>query len=206
MAVNINPSGDELFIQKEVLELLSNKSKTVFTRTDTGELFIKENQNKNSHLTEKEQFQGKCLEGESLISTFTVQQKFKQDNIFTNILNWQFLNLNPYSMVSPKPRKLTDKNLSLASNGSNLAEYLLSIYKLDSNVFDGIVETLQYILPYARYLQANVTSELEHHVYLQLTENNFKLPTWLLSTGTLRILALLAVLRHPKPAPLIVIE
>lgn len=206
MAVNINPSGDELFIQKEVLELLSNKPKTVFTRTDTGEFFIKANQSKNLNLLEKDKFQGKCLDGESLISTFTVREHFKQDDIFTDILNWQFLNLNPSSMVVPKPRKRTSKNLRLASDGSDLAEYLLSIYKLDNNVFNGIVETLQYILPYARDLQASVTSEFERNVYLQLTENNFKVPAWLFSTGTLRILALLAVLRHPKPAPLIVIE
>jgi predicted ATPase len=51
-----------------------------------------------------------------------------------------------------------------------------------------------------------MASELERNVYLQLTESNFKIPGWLLSTGTLRILALLAILRHPEPAPLIVIE
>ncbi|BAZ16420.1 hypothetical protein NIES4071_82960 [Calothrix sp. NIES-4071] len=206
MAVTIDSSKDELFIQKETLEILFNKSKTVFTRTDTGEFSIKGKQNKNLDITEKYKFQGKCLDGQSIISTFTVRENFQEYDIFTNILNWQFLNLNPYSMVSPNPRKLTNKNISLASDGSNLAEYLLSIYRLDSNVFDGIVETLQYIVPYARDLQANVTSELERNVYLQLTENNFKLPTWLFSTGTLRILALLAVLRHPQPAPLIVIE
>ncbi len=39
-----------------------------------------------------------------------------------------------------------------------------------------------------------------------MTEGNFKIPGWLLSTGTLRILALLALLRHPEPPPLIIIE
>ena len=63
-------------------------------------------------------------------------------------------------------------NILLASDGSDLAEYLLSIYKLDNNVFNGIVETLQYILPYAHDLQASVTSEFERNVYLQLTEND----------------------------------
>ena len=33
-----------------------------------------------------------------------------------------------------------------------------------------------------------------------------KIPGWLLSTGTLRILALLACLRHPDPPPLLVVE
>ncbi len=39
-----------------------------------------------------------------------------------------------------------------------------------------------------------------------MTEGNFKVPGWLLSTGTLRILALLALLRHPKPPPLVIEE
>src|SRR5947208_8275222 len=39
-----------------------------------------------------------------------------------------------------------------------------------------------------------------------MTEEDFKVPGWLLSTGTLRILAILAALRHPKPPPLLVIE
>ncbi len=32
------------------------------------------------------------------------------------------------------------------------------------------------------------------------------MPGWLFSTGTLRVLALFALLRHPEPPPLIVIE
>ena len=51
-----------------------------------------------------------------------------------------------------------------------------------------------------------LTSELDRSIYPQLTEGNFKVPGWLLSTGTLRILALLALLRHPEPPPLIIIE
>jgi predicted ATPase len=39
-----------------------------------------------------------------------------------------------------------------------------------------------------------------------MTEEDFKVPGWLLSTGTLRILALLACLRHPDPPPLLVVE
>jgi len=202
MAITIDPSGDELFIQKETLNISSNNFKARFIRGDTGEFSINETEKPDANLI----YQGKCLDSESLISTFVVRERIKQDDIYTNILNWQFMNLNPYLMGSPKPRKRTSKYINLASDGSNIAEYMLSIYKLDQDVFEGIVETIKSILPYTRDLQASVTSELERNVYLQLTEGNFKLPSWLLSTGTLRILALLAVLRHPQPAPLIVIE
>jgi predicted ATPase len=39
-----------------------------------------------------------------------------------------------------------------------------------------------------------------------LTEEDFKIPSWLLSTGTLRVMALLAGLRHPTPPPLLIVE
>src|SRR5436853_1400735 len=62
------------------------------------------------------------------------------------------------------------------------------------------------IVPHSQDLQIAFTSELGRTVYLQLTEGDFKVPGWLLSTGTLRIVALLALLRHPTPPPLIIIE
>lgn len=122
------------------------------------------------------------------------------------VLSWQFLMLSPETMGKPRPRQRATSRISLARDGSNIAEYLLSIRELDRAAFDGIVDTLRYVLGYAKELQPKVTSELQRSVYLELTEQKFKVPGWLLSTGTLRILALLAVLRHPQPPPLLVIE
>ena len=82
----------------------------------------------------------------------------------------------------------------------------MEIRRVDPGAFEGILEILHYVLPYARDLQPALTSELQRAVYLQLTEKNFKVPGWLLSTGTLRLVALLALLRHPDPPPLIVVE
>ena len=39
-------------------------------------------------------------------------------------------------------------------------------------------------------IQAALTSELERKSYLQMSERDFKVPGWMLSTGTLRVLAL----------------
>ncbi len=119
---------------------------------------------------------------------------------------WQFLALVPQGMGQPIPQTRTGEWLRLARNGSNIAEYLLDIRNRDLRAFEGIVETLSYVLDYAQDLQPAITSELERNVYLQLVEGQVKLPGWLLSTGTLRLLALLAVLRHPEPPPLIIIE
>ena len=120
--------------------------------------------------------------------------------------SWQFLNMNTFLMGNPIPQRRTGGEIVLAKDGSNIAEYLLAIREASPEVFEGIIETLQYVLPYAQDLQPSLTSELERLVYVQLSEEDFKVPGWLLSTGTLKLLALLAVFRNPNPSPLIVIE
>lgn len=126
--------------------------------------------------------------------------------IAQHVRDWQFLSLQPERMGLPVPQQRTGGRVRLARDGSNVADYLLDIQRLDSNALEGIVRTMTYVLPYARDLQPSLTSELERKAYLQLTEGNFKIPGWMLSTGTLRVLALLAVLRHPTPPPLVVVE
>ena len=122
------------------------------------------------------------------------------------LAHWQFLSLSPDRMGFPQQQQRTDGGISLRRDGANIADYLLEIRQLSPETFEGIVQTMTYVLPYARDLQPAVTSELERKAYLQLTEADFKIPGWMLSTGTLRVLALLAVLRHPQPPPLVVIE
>jgi predicted ATPase len=82
---------------------------------------------------------------------------------------------------------------------------LVSIRLADQEAFEGIIETTRYILGYARDIQPTLASELERTVYLSMSEAGFKVPGWMLSTGTIRVLALLALLRHPEPPPLVVI-
>ena len=120
--------------------------------------------------------------------------------------NWQFIRLHAGGMGHPRPLERSGWIISLDSDGSNIAEYLLDLRRRDAAAFEGIVETLQHVLPYASYVEPVLTNDLERTVYLQLTEDSYKVPGWLLSTGTLRILCLLALFRHPEPPPLIVIE
>jgi predicted ATPase len=119
---------------------------------------------------------------------------------------WQFLNLSPQLMGNPVPQTRTSRGVRLDRSGANLAEYLLDIRRRDLAAFDGIVDTLKYVLPYASDVQPTSTSEIERAAYLQLSEKDFKVPGWLISAGTLRLLALLAVLRHPSPPSLIIVE
>lgn len=130
--------------------------------------------------------------------------------VLRHVKTWQFMTLQPERMGLPVPQQRTGGRVRLAKDGSNIADYLLDIQRLDEELktdsLEGIVRTMAYVLPYARDLQASLTSELERKAYLQLTEGNFKVPGWMLSTGTLRVLALLATLRHPQPPPLVVVE
>jgi predicted ATPase len=129
-----------------------------------------------------------------------------EDDLRRFLESWQFLSMNTFLMGEPQAQKKTIGGIQLQKDGRNIAEYLLSIRDADLQVYEGILETLQYILPYSKDLQPQITQELEKRVYLQLSEQDFKLPGWVLSTGTLKVLALLAVFRNPNPSPLIVIE
>ncbi len=126
----------------------------------------------------------------------------------TFVNDWQFLRLDPHLMTEPMPQKRSYGAIKLNPTGSNIAEYLLSIRDQDLQSFNGIIGTLKGVLPFAEDLQPAITSELDRKVYLSMSEENIadKLPGWLLSTGTLRILALLAILNHPMPPPVIIIE
>ncbi len=124
-----------------------------------------------------------------------------------HVLDWQFLTLSPERMGLPVPQQRTGGGVRLARDGSNIADFLLDLRRQDQNAFDGIVETMGYVLPYAKDIQPSLTSsEIERKAWLQLAEADFKVPGWMLSTGTLRMLALLALLRHPNPPSLIVVE
>ncbi len=133
-------------------------------------------------------------------------ETINRDNSFWQNISWQFVTLSPDQMGQPIQQQRIGGQIQLKKDGSNIAEYLSSIRNLSQSAFDGILETLQYVLPYAKDLQAVLLSELERAVYLQLTEGKCKIAGWLLSTGTLRLVALLALLRHPNPPSLIVIE
>lgn len=120
--------------------------------------------------------------------------------------SWQFLAMNTFLMGNPYPQKKTGGKIILNHDGSNIAEYVLAIRSASPEIFQSIIDTMQFVLPYAKDIQPEITQELERMVYMQMSEQDFKVPGWLLSTGTLKVLALLAVLRNPNPSSLIVIE
>ena len=203
LTVTASPNEDKVFIFEEEVGI---DGKGEMTRNKEGKMFTPDGRRFGGGLTFPITFPisfglETLTEGASFISSL---QHYL--DAYHLIASWQFVRLNPYAMGDPRPQRRTGGKIRLESDGSNIAEYLLDIRERDSDAFEGIIETLQYVLPYVRDLQPALTSELERAVYLQMTEDSYKIPGWLLSTGTLRILALLALFRHPEPPPLIIIE
>jgi predicted ATPase len=122
------------------------------------------------------------------------------------VSSWQFLSFDPGRMGMPIRQTMAPAPCKLQRDGSNLGQYLWEIRQQDLAAFEGILEALRFVLPFSADIQPRVTQEIERLVHLQMTEADFKVPGWLLSTGTLRVLAILAVLRHPHPPPLLVVE
>jgi predicted ATPase len=126
---------------------------------------------------------------------------------WTNLCRrWQFLRLNVDAMGRPNRTRSMSSFPVLERDGSNIGQYLLSLRDASIEAYEGFLEALRFVVPYARDLQTTIADSIERRAYLEMTEENFKVPSWLLSTGTLRVAALLACLRHPNPPPLLVVE
>ena len=194
-SITQGPGGNTLFIQNE--QLIETRSGRVerWTRNDRGNVSL---QGQRTTEDGSEEIEHKVLaDGESMLKHFSSLQP---------IGKWQFLMLNPDRMGLPTPQQRAANGIRLAKDGANIAEYLHDMRKLDLDAFEGLLEAVRFVLPYATDLQPHLASELERAFYLKLREEQFDVPGWLLSTGTLRIVALLACLRHPKPPPLLVVE
>ncbi|MCX6880547.1 MAG: hypothetical protein NTW21_43090 [Verrucomicrobia bacterium] len=88
-------------------------------------------------------------------------------------------------------------------SGTNLSVFLLSFLEMDPDGFEFLIDSLRHILPYVRDLRAEVVRDMvESRSLLRLTEDfsnrHAHLPGWVLSGSTLRLLAILAALRHPR--------
>jgi len=188
------PGGNSLFIQMEQLIERQKGGTEHWLRHDSGEVFREGQPSATKRTYDAERM--RLGDGRSMFKRFALEA----------FEHWQFLMLNPDRMGQPTTQQRATKTVQLARDGSNVAEYLNEIRELDREAFEGILEALRYVLPYAEDLQPTLTSELERAFYLKLKEGSFEVPGWLLSTGTLRVVALLALLRHPNPPPLICIE
>ncbi len=201
MRVNREPNSEFIFIEKESVYYGRRK---VLERDSKGVI---------QYVNNRMEFG--IRPGDAIISQgglYYYASEPEDDERFHDLMgygikfNWQFVTLNPWLMGEPRPIQRTAGIIRLNGDGSNIAEFLHQILQLYPDTFHEILDTVQFVLPYMRDLKPVLTDILGHQMHLEMTEADFKVMGWLLSTGTLRVLALLALFRHPEPPPLIVIE
>lgn len=191
MAVNADPGLNRILIQEE--HVVSPEGFDV-SRDHTGRCVIK-------HGDKTDQLKQIYDPGKSVML----------QDLREFIGGWQFLSLSPDPMGRPAVKKMAGNGaVILNRDGSNLAQYLLNIRAKDTTAFEDIIEAMRFVLDYARNFDPIETREIQPTMYLKMLEKvgdrPIEIPGWLISTGTIRILALLAVLRNPDPPPLIVVE
>ncbi len=122
------------------------------------------------------------------------------------ISSWQFLSLEPERMYFPVRRDYSSTSVRMKNTGENLADFF-SRMQDNPTISDIILDKLRYVLPDLDNVGREEIS-IQKQIYLFLQEHNNKrrLPSWLFSSGTLRILAILAILNSENPPPVVFIE
>lgn len=142
----------------------------------------------------------------------TPEDLFRLNQVKELFRKWQFLNLSPQEIGQPRRRSLVHGKEPLHKSGAYLAEMLTSFLKKDSDGFNAMIEALHYVIPYASNIRADISKDIvEKRSIIRMVESVSKdysmtLPAWVLSGGTLRLLTLLTVLRHPIEPEVIFIE
>lgn len=127
--------------------------------------------------------------------------------LYDSIDGWQFVALAPDLMGVAKPVARIRGKVRLGRDGSNLAGYVLDLAGRAPDAFNGVVDAMRFVLPYVQDVRAEAEdNRIDNRVFLELKEKGFSVPGWLFSSGTLRMLAILCLLRDPEPAPVVFIE
>ena len=118
-----------------------------------------------------------------------------------------FLRLNPDVIGNLQAVKRSGGKVRLAGDGANIAEYLIDLRERSSSAFEDVTRALQYVLPYASDVEPKVLDAgVLRRSYVQLLEDKYEIPGWLMSSGSLRVLPLIATLLDPEPPPVVFIE
>lgn len=129
------------------------------------------------------------------------------DNVTQALRDMLFLRLNPDTIGQLQTVKRSERRIKLASDGANIAEYLIDLRERSSSAFEDVTRALQYVLPYASDVEPKVLDAgVLRRSYVQLLEEKYEIPGWLMSSGSLRVLPLIATLLDPEPPPVVFIE
>lgn len=129
------------------------------------------------------------------------------DETVEALRNVLFLRLNPDAIGNLQSIKRSGGRIRLASDGANVAEYLIDLRERSASAFEEVTHGLQYVLPYASDVEPKVLDAgILRRSYVQLLEDRYEIPGWLMSSGSLRVLPLIATLLDPDPPPVLFIE
>lgn len=208
--ININPDGDFYVLEKEILECNGEKILSAEIINEKGVL---------QRLFETQKvgkFLGLTNTGELSLYYRNGNPLNFSDNILafqSFISNWQFLYLDAHTMGLPVNQNRLVKEPRLDYDGRNIAEYILSMSKKEEGFIDRLIQKMQFVLPYLQDIQTkqkdafNQTIELLFHEQNGMDKDPGHIPGWLMSSGTLRILAILAIFTQTnKPGVLFIDE
>jgi len=129
------------------------------------------------------------------------------DSSLDGLRSMLFLRLNPDAIGNLQSVKRSGGRVRLAGDGANVAEYLIDLRERSPSAFEQITSALRYVLPYASDVEPKVLDAgIIRRSYVQLLESKYEIPGWLMSSGSLRVLPLIATLLDPDPPPVVFIE
>lgn len=129
------------------------------------------------------------------------------DSAVAHLRNMLFLRLNPDAIGSLQSVKRTGGRVWLSGDGANVAEYLIDLRERSPSAFEQVTQALHYVLPYASDVEPKLLDAgVLRRSYVQLLEARYEIPGWLMSSGSLRVLPLIATLFDPDPPPVVFIE
>lgn len=129
------------------------------------------------------------------------------DAVTESLRQMLFLRLNPDAIGNLQPLRRSGGRVRLSGDGANVAEYLIDLRERSSGTFDDISRAMRFVLPYAHDVEPKIMDAgLLRRGYVQLLEDRYEIPGWLMSSGSLRVLPLVATLLDPDPPPVVFIE
>lgn len=197
---NKHSNGDTYLV---VAEHLIRDKKTVF-KSEAREASVSADITigPDEQITEQRTLSNSLILGDS---------KLNGDDPFARALNdyiigWQFLALDPEKMYLPSKRDYSGSMIRLKSTGENLADFFSRMQDQPALAHE-IVEKMSYVLPELTYIgRDEVAVQKLIYLFFKSKEMTSPIQSWLFSSGTLRILALLSVFNQKTPPSAIFIE
>lgn len=200
MAVNTREAGNLLYLQRETCVLAGESvSRQAVGQRGRQGLGVQASEGLQADVNRALQSIGG---GQSLLPYLSAFRPV------TNALReMRLLRLNPDRIGQLQPVRRTDGRVQMAEDGSNVAEYLIDLRERSPSAFDDIVRSMRFVLPYATDVEPKILdTSVMRRGYVQLLEGQYEIPGWLMSSGSLRVLPLVALLLDPTPPAILLIE